>query len=114
MRIGEITIINPVSDVVIKQVEITIISGAISVSSDNDTNGPLTKSNVIDVAEGRNIYTHNLGARARIVQFYQTDTKSIFFEVIRDDGGLDCDEFNKIVFYSDDAYTDVEVNLIAY
>lgn len=65
---------------------------------------------VIDIAEGETEIAHNLGKKARLVSFLNSDAKSVDFLWERDSD----DELNKILVNSPVAVSDIEVNIMAF
>lgn len=68
---------------------------------------------VADIAAGKNVISHDLGNPARMVQFWYGETP-INFYYTRLDEELNNDKNNTIVIESEDAYKDVEINIIAW
>lgn len=75
-----------------------------------ETSGkPFTFSGVT-IVEERYVFEHGLGQIPRNVTFY-ADGQPQNFPWSRNDGEPDCDEYNKVVIYSTEEVTGVEINI---
>jgi len=59
----------------------------------------------------RQIIPHNMGKRPKDVTFFNGDTQMLL-EYYRGDGGSGSDPLNNIVLYTDQVYTNLEINFI--